>query len=217
MLLAGLALLSACASSNDLNAPPAPLGDFKLGYDIVVAKNAKTVPPSRAATPEEWQAVLTQEIDKRFRRYDGDRLYHIAVNVDGFSLAYPGIPVVGSPKSILVVSANVWDDAAGKKLNEEAEQIQVFESFSGDSIIGSGLTMTKEEQMQNLAANVAKQIEIWLVQHREEWFSYTGSEAVATSEAEAGTTAAAPAALPAGAATETVTAAPLIEPAAPVN
>jgi hypothetical protein len=207
LLLAGFTMLSACATSNDLDEPPAPLGDFKLGYDIVVAKNAKPVPPSREATPEEWQAILTEEIDKRFRRYDGDRLYHIAVNVDGYSLAYPGIPVVAAPKSILVVSANVWDDGAGKKLNAEAEQIQVFESVSGDTIVGSGLTMSREEQMRNLAANVAKRIELWLVQNRETWFSYDPSAAPVPAVAEGAEGMAPPA----------VSEAPLIEPEGPVE
>ncbi|MFM2356712.1 MAG: hypothetical protein RLZZ528_2448, partial [Pseudomonadota bacterium] len=50
--LAALVLLAACAGE-DLAAPPDPLGDFRLGYNIVVAKNAQQVGPSRPATAEE--------------------------------------------------------------------------------------------------------------------------------------------------------------------
>ncbi|MBK1637092.1 hypothetical protein [Rhodovulum adriaticum] len=172
-LCAGLALLAGCApGAADLNDPPEPLGDFRLGYAIVVDKNAKMVPPSREAEPGEWEAALKKALEDRFARYEGDQLYHIAVNVDGYALAVPGVPVVLSPKSILIVSANVWDDAAGKKLHEEAEQLSVFEEFSGDTVVGSGLTRTREEQIQSLAENMAKRIERWLVSNREEWFAY---------------------------------------------
>lgn len=197
-LLAGLAFLSACASSADLNEPPEPMGDFSLGYNIVVAKNAKLVPPSRGADPEEWEKVLKEEIDKRFGRYDGDKLYHLGINVDGYALAVPGVPVVLSPKSILIVSANVWDDAAGKKLNAKAEQLSVFESLSGDTVVGSGLTKSKDEQMRDLAANMAKRIERWLVENREAWFAYDPRTAPAAPAPAAA--AKAPAAEPAPAA-----------------
>ncbi|MBN2907158.1 MAG: hypothetical protein JXJ18_10660 [Rhodobacteraceae bacterium] len=172
LLLAGLAFLTACGAKTDLAGPPEPLGDFRLGYDIVVSKNAKMIPPSRSATPEEWEAVLKEALDKRFRRYDGEKLYHFGINVDGYALAVPGIPVVLSPKSILVLSANVWDDAAGKKLNEEPKQVSVLESLSGDTLVGSGLTQNKDEQMRNLAENAAVRIERWLVENREDWFAY---------------------------------------------
>jgi len=178
LLTAGL-YVSACATRNDALGPPADLGDFRLGYDIVVAKNAEMVPPSRKATPEQWQAILTEELDRRFRRYDGEKLYHFGVNVDGYALALPGIPVVAAPKSILVASANVWDDAAGKKLNAEPKQITVWETVSGDSLVGTGLTMSKEEQMRDLAINLAGQIENWLLENREAWFGYTPGAAAA--------------------------------------
>lgn len=168
-----LAVLAGCAGSNDLAEPPVPLGDFALGYDIVVAKNAQKIAPSREATPEELKTALQAEIGKRFGRYEGDKLYHIAVNVDAYALAIPGVPVVVSPKSALVISVNVWDDAAGAKLNAEPKQMTVLESFSGKTVIGSGLTQSREEQIQNLAQNAAKAIENWLVKNRLEWFGET--------------------------------------------
>jgi hypothetical protein len=90
------------------------MGDFRLAHNIVVAENMQQVPPSRNATPEEWQEIITSEIDRRFGGYEGDRLYHIGINVDGYALAPPGIPIVLNPRSVLVLSVNVWDDALGR-------------------------------------------------------------------------------------------------------
>lgn len=164
-----LSLLAACAA-DDPNAPPADFGDFALGYNIVVAKNAQAVGPSRKATAEEWQAALTAAIGERFARYKGEKLYHIGVGVDAYALAVPGVPVVLSPKSVLAVTVNVWDDAAGRPVNAAPKQFTVFEGLSGETVIGSGLTKTKEEQMATLSANVARRINDWLVENRA-WFT----------------------------------------------
>lgn len=172
LLVAAVALVSACGAKTDPDGPPEALGDFRLGYTIVVAKNAQMVPPSREATPEEWERVLTEELDRRFRSYEGDRTYHFGINVDGYALALPGVPVLLAPKSILVVSANVWDDAAGKKLNAEVAQLAVMEEISGDTLIGTGYTRDKDEQMRSLARNMAIRIERWLIENREDWFGH---------------------------------------------
>lgn len=179
LLLGALALVAACAAKDPIDQPPEPLGDFSLGYAIVVADNAKLVPPSRSATPDEWEAVLKEELERRFSRYEGEKLYHLGVNVDGYALAVPGVPVVAAPKSVLVISANVWDDAAQKKLNATPEQMTVFEGLSGDTVMGSGLTRTKQEQMRTLARNAALRIERWLVENREAWFAYDPATAPA--------------------------------------
>ncbi len=167
--------LTACTNSNDLDQPPVALGAFNLGHNIVVAPNMTKGPVSRAATPEEWIASLTTAIGDRFGRYEGDKLIHFGVSVEGFVLAQPGIPIVASPKSVLIINVTVWDDAAGVKLNEKPEQITILESFSGKSFIGSGLTQSKEAQMLGLSRNAAKQIEVFLVkkQAEEGWFTPT--------------------------------------------
>jgi hypothetical protein len=162
-------ILAACAA-NDLSKPPAPMGNFQLGYNIVVAKNAEPVGPSRKATAAEWEAAMKKAIADRFGRYDGDKLYHIGIGVDAYALAVPGIPVVLSPKSVLVVTANVWDDTAQRKINAEPKQFTVFERLSGETIIGSGLTQSREQQMANLAANAARLINDWLVENKA-WFT----------------------------------------------
>lgn len=179
----GLALaLAACAAPDPLEEDLPDMGDFRLAYNIVVADNMQQVPPSRNATPEEWVEVMTSEIDRRFGAYEGDRLYHIAINIDGYALAPPGIPVVLAPKSILVISANVWDDALGAKLHEEPRQITVFEGTSAATVIGSGFARTREEQMQILARNAARRVQLWMLENPD-WFSIDPEQAAADAAA----------------------------------
>ncbi|WP_370254739.1 hypothetical protein [Nioella sp.] len=182
-VLLGLVLvLSACAATDPLEEELPDMGDFQLAYNIVVADNIQQVPPSRSATAEEWIDVLTAEIDRRFGAYEGDRLYHIGVHVDAYALAPPGVPLVLQPRSILVISANVWDDELQAKLHEEPEQMTIFEGAAPETfLIGSGLARTREEQMQVLARNAARRIQLWMLQNPE-WFSID-EEAAAAAEA----------------------------------
>lgn len=167
--LFSLGLLAACADGRIVGEPRAELGDFYLSHNIVLAENAVQGPLSRPAPPGAWEEALRSEIAQRFGRYDGDRLYHLAVNVDAYVLAVPGIPLVASPRSALIVGVHVWDDALGRPLNDERRQITVLESISGESVVGSGLTQSAEQQMQVLARNAARAIENWLAEHPE-WF-----------------------------------------------
>lgn len=177
--LALIATLVACAAGDPLDEELPPMGDFRLAHNIVVAENMQQVPPSRNATPEEWQAILESEIDRRFRGYEGDRLYHIGVAVDGYALAPPGIPIVLSPRSILVLSVNIWDDELGRKLHDEAEQIIVFEGSSPETLlVGSGIARNRTEQMQVLARNAARRIQLFMLENPE-WFDISAAEAAA--------------------------------------
>lgn len=181
LFLAGAA---ACTNSNDLDKAPTDLGDFRLGHNIVVAPKMQKGPLSREASKEEWIASLTGAISDRFDRYEGDRLYHLGISVEGYVLAQPGVPVVLSPKSVLIVNVTVWDDAAEKKLNPEPKQITVLESLSGETMVGSGLTQTAEQQMENLSRNAAKQIEVYMTRmnNAEGWFTTGEAEAPGTDE-----------------------------------
>jgi hypothetical protein len=171
LAVVALVALSACSvSRDDLNLPPEPLGAFYLGHNIVVAENATKGPLSREGSNEAWEAAIKQAVDDRFRRFDGDKLFHIAISVDGYILAQPGIPVVAAPKSALIFGVTIWDDAAGGKINEEPHRITVFENLSGDSVVGSGLTSTAEEQMERLAFNAARAVERWM-RENPEWFA----------------------------------------------
>ena len=166
-----LALLAACgAADQDLSEPVEPIGEFRLGHNIVVADNAQQVPPSRSATPDELEAAIKASVQRRFGRYEGSQLYHIAISVEGYSIAPPGIPLVLNPKSVMVIKATVWDDAAGGKINEEPHQIVVFERLSGETAISSGLTQSREQQISNLADNTARLVELWM-RDNPDWFA----------------------------------------------
>lgn len=162
-------VLSACASGRELRDERAELQNFYLGHAIVVADTATVGPASRRAEPEEWQEVLGSELRRRFSRYDGDRLYHLGVSVDGYVLAIPGIPLVAAPRSVLILGVTLWDDAAGTKVNDTPHRITVLESLSGETVVSSGLTQSAAQQMQNLSQNAVLAIENWLASNPD-WF-----------------------------------------------
>lgn len=169
--LAAAGLLAACANGAILGEERVELGDFRLCYNIVTTNDAVQGPLSREADLDEFATLIRAEVARRFDRYDGDRLYHIAMHVDAYVLAVPGIPIVASPRSALIISTNVWDDVLGRPLNETPEQFTVLEHASGSSIVGSGLTQNAEQQMQVLAQNAAIRIENWLSENPE-WFQH---------------------------------------------
>lgn len=179
--------LSACENIDDLSKTPNPIGEFSLGYNVVVAPNIVKAPVSREASNEVWIEAMTKAIDERFSRFDGDQIYHFGISLEGYALAQPGIPVLLSPKSVLIFKLTVWDDATGTKLNSEPEQITVLETLDGDTIVGSGLTKTGDEQMKTLSDNAAKLIQRWLIrQHRsEKWFKRRPETAAAQAAANA--------------------------------
>ena len=173
LMLAMLWGVSACAPDEQLPPKPPALGDFSLGYNIVVVEDPEIGPLSRTATTAEWTAVLSAAMAERMGRYSGEKLYHLGIKVAGYALAKPGIPLVASPKSVLVITLTVWDDAAKARLNPEPENFYVFESLSGATVISSGLTQTKEVQMRNLSRNAARKVEDWLIKNRA-WFEPSG-------------------------------------------
>jgi hypothetical protein len=177
-MLLTLCLLGACGAKNDLADPPVPLGDFVLGLNIVVADEAGKVPISRSATPEEWEAAMKQAVQDRFGRYQGSRIYNIGIKIDGYALAPPGIPVVAAPKSVLAITANFFDDATQTRMHPEGKQIIVFESFSADTVIGTGITRSKAEQMAALSYNAVKAVERWLLENPA-WFDVDPAVAAA--------------------------------------
>ncbi|MCZ4353227.1 hypothetical protein O4H61_11925 [Roseovarius aestuarii] len=171
-LFAVLSTLVACTNPNDLDKAVVPMGNFALGHNVVVAPNLTKGPASRDASKEEWIASMKAAVDERFSRYDGGKLYHMAISVEGYVLAVPGVPLVASPKSALILKVTLWDDSAQKKLNDKPEQITVVETISGETMLGSGLTQSKEVQMENLSRNAAKLIQNWMLRQKfnEDWF-----------------------------------------------
>ncbi|GIT90245.1 hypothetical protein JANAI62_02720 [Jannaschia pagri] len=166
--LAGVAGgLAGCATPDPRESEQRDMGDFQLGFTVVVADNIKKIPPSRDASPEAWKAVMTSELERRFGPYQGGKEYVVALAIDGYALAPPGIPVVLTPKSILVVSANVWEANPQQKIGGP-EQITTFEG-ADTLLLGSGLVKTAEEQMETLARNMAFKVQSWMLRNGE-WF-----------------------------------------------
>ncbi|MEM6890177.1 MAG: hypothetical protein AAF636_18880 [Pseudomonadota bacterium] len=172
-LVAGLLGVMACSAPVDLEEPRAPLGDFSLGHNIVVAPKVKTTSTvSRVATQDDLTEALRFAIDERFAGYDGPKEYHFGVSVEGYVLAKPGIPVVAAPKSAMIIRVTVWDDAAGKKLNEPPEQMTILEQASGAAIVGTGWSQSADDQLRDLSIAAAKAIETFLLEQMEKegWF-----------------------------------------------
>ncbi|WP_204113181.1 hypothetical protein [Shimia biformata] len=165
-LLALVLGLAAC-STDVSDGNKRDLGDFVLGHNIVVAPEIVKGPLSREASTDDWIASVKGEVQKRVGRYDGDRMVHLGINVGGYVLAQPGIPLVFAPKSALVLLVTAWDDEAGGKFHDKPYQLSVTEAFSAKGMLGSGNTQSAEEQMANLSKVAAEQIEIWLSQHAE--------------------------------------------------
>ncbi|RLJ40776.1 hypothetical protein BCF46_3347 [Litoreibacter meonggei] len=156
-------VLSACAVANPDTEEQVPLGDFKLDLNVAVTDNARKMGVTRAATAEEWEQVLEAAIDKRFRRYEGEKLYHLSYSLDGYILATKGGRLALAPRSAMSVTVHVWDSETKTRLEERSKQILVLEQLDGETFIGSGFFNSKEQQMQNLAAQFAKAVERWLV------------------------------------------------------
>jgi len=172
VMLLLLPILAACSGAADLDEPPVELGNFSLKHNMVVAPNVQKGPLSRDASKEDLIASMTLAIDERFGRYEGAKDYHFGISVEGYVLAVPGVPLVLSPKSALILNVTVWDDAAGKKLNDEPHQVTVLETFGTGTIVGSGYTLSAEEQLEQLSQNAAKSVERYLVRQMKEegWF-----------------------------------------------
>ncbi len=161
--IGGMAALSGCATPDPLTQELPPMGDFRLALAIVVSENAKKIPPSRDATPGALKSQMKAEIERRFGSYGGGKDYIVAVNIDGYSLAPPGIPIVLAPKSILVISANLWTASPQEKI-AGPEQITTFEG-ADTLLLGSGLVKDADEQLATLTRNATSKIQTWLLKN----------------------------------------------------
>lgn len=171
--LALLLVVVACSPVAKQDDSPEPIAAFRLGHVAVVAPNLLQGPVSREATPEEWITALKPAVKTQLGQIEGDQFYHIGINVAGYALAPPGIPLVASPKSLLILDVTVIDDASRKQLNETPQQIVVGEGLSAETMISSGLVRTKEEQIEVLAQRAAGAIESWLREEQKSqgWFA----------------------------------------------
>lgn len=164
--------LTACGGfRDDLKKSPEPLGNFLLGHNIVVSKDPQKGPLSREASNEEWKSAIKTAVADRLgsERFDGNAYFHIGTTVQAYVLAKPGIPVVYAPQSVLIFSVVFFEDATQIQLNPEPIQLTVFEPCCSIPLVGSGLTKSKEEQIEGLAFNAAKAIER-VMRENGEWF-----------------------------------------------
>lgn len=170
LLITVLVLAGCAAEPEDLSAPPEPLGDFRLGHNIAIADNVVLGPFSRTLTETQLEVSVQNAVAARLRRYDGDGLYHLGIVVGGLILAQPGIPAIYAPKSVMIVDVTVFDNATRKKLNDKPKRFQVGEGFRNSvPLLGSGYVRSAEQQLENLSANLAREIEDWL-NGNPEWF-----------------------------------------------
>jgi hypothetical protein len=165
-------LVSACASQPDLTKPVEPIGDFRLGHNVVLATGATEGPFSRDASEEELAESVRDAIETRLRRYDGDGLYHLGVRVEAFVLAQPGIPIIFAPRSVLLMAMNVYDNETRERLNDEPIRVTAFEGVNtGVPLVPSGFVKSREQQLENLSISAAQEIERILRSNRSTWFA----------------------------------------------
>ncbi|QMU59476.1 MAG: hypothetical protein GKR98_15590 [Boseongicola sp.] len=162
--------LGGCAIEDAAEVPLVPLGDFRLGHNIAIADNVVRGPFSREMSETDLEASVQNAVAERLRKYDGNGLYHLGIVVGGVTLAQPGIPVVYSPKSVLLLDVTIFDNRTREPLNTSPKRIQVGEGFANAvPFLGSGNVREPEQQLENLSANAARAIEEWL-QDNPDWF-----------------------------------------------
>lgn len=147
-----------------------PIGDFRLGFNVVVSPDVQKAPASREATEDELNAAVRAAMEERLGRYDGDGLYHIGLRVEAYSLGKAGIPIVFSPRSIMLIAMNIWDNETQEKLNAEPIRITAFDGRAGP-LVGGGLLRNRESQLMGLAYNAAREVEEVLIANRDTWFA----------------------------------------------
>ncbi len=160
--LAFMIALSACSVPDPEVDPQIELGDFQLKDNVAVTKNARKLGVSRDATAQEWEESLEAAVDARFRRYAGATPYTISYSLDGYILATKAGRLALAPRSAMSMTVHIWQTDPLVRLKDRSKQLLIFEGLDGETVIGSGLFRTKEEQMENLSAQFAKAVERWL-------------------------------------------------------
>ncbi|TRD15409.1 hypothetical protein [Palleronia caenipelagi] len=158
-----VALTLAACGGTPVTETPEPLGDFRLGFNIVQTGGMEKGPFSRELPDETIRLAVRDAVEARLGRYDGDGLYDIGIAIGGYVLAQPGLPVVYTPKSAIVLEVNVYENATQTRLNPETKRIIAMEEAKNYTpLIGSGLVRDGNAQLQSLSRSAAVQIENWL-------------------------------------------------------
>ncbi|MEL6170052.1 MAG: hypothetical protein AAFR35_15305 [Pseudomonadota bacterium] len=168
-----LGLLAFCAACTTTSASrtPSPIGDFRLAEVRVDASAATMGPLSREVAPEVIEAALRSSLTERLRAYDGDGLYVVEVDVRSYVLAQPGIPLLLSPRSILILDIGVQDVETGSTFASGDDRVIAFEGLmSGVPFLPSGLVKSSDQQLSNLANEAAILAERALERSADRWF-----------------------------------------------
>ena len=147
--------------------PIQPIENFRLGHLVVKAENTQKGFFSRKASEQVLEDTLKNKLLISLSKQNGNHFFHISVVVSAYVLAKPGIPIILSPKSILIVDVSIFDDDSEQKVFDKPKRFSVFESLSSNTLIGSGLTLTAEEQLDNLTTIATYKINQWLVSNKD--------------------------------------------------
>ncbi|MCV6597259.1 MAG: hypothetical protein OIF40_09285 [Mangrovicoccus sp.] len=164
-----LALLTGCTEELPDAVVSSDLGEFRLERLVVIVDDPEQLPFSREMDEASLKEAMIKAVEPRFRRFEGDQLYTIGINLQAYSLAAPGIPVLAAPKSFLGLSVNVYDHRP-VRLNVKPKRLVITEDAGGDAVVGSGYTQSAQEQLDELADNAAIEIERWL-RENPQWFA----------------------------------------------
>ena len=173
--------IAACSVPEDAVQGGRDLGDFQLCGQFVTFVANDPGPLSRKATEDEWVNALNAELARQLGPYKGGKCYTVSVAVEGYGLAQPGVPLVFSPKSGLLLRAFVFDNAlieaeAPSVLNKGGHQIQVGLVDQG------GLLNEREAQLGALARTGVADVVKWMEQNPE-WFDGDSNAALAAAQA----------------------------------
>lgn len=183
--------LVGCTTELPLGQRGTPIGDFNLTQLQVSVKDPIVGGLSRKADDAVFETALNQALHARFDRFDGTGIYTLKVDLVGYVLAAPGIPILLAPRSLLGMNVNVYvfENGAWRRLNAETYKLVTFEDAGGDTVLGSGYTQNAQEQLDELAANAAIEIEKWMRENAD-WFVAPDPAPKAGSDNETGDAAA---------------------------
>jgi len=166
--------LGACTTDIAEATRDTPIGDFRMERLVVVVDDPYSPPVSRKVDNAAIERALNDALQGRLGRFDGGGTHYIGVKAVGYVLAPRAVPILFAPRSQLFLNVIAYDGRQ-KRLNEAPLHLVVNERAGGDTFIGSGYTQTAEEQLAELAANAAIEIEKWLRENAA-WFHTNGPD-----------------------------------------
>lgn len=149
-----LLAVAACAlRPQSASEEPVFLGDFRLGFNVVVVRDAFQGPGSADVDDAVLQSAIEDAVLNRLGDYNGNGLYHLGVRVDAYVLSPPG----SGRESALLMAVNVWDEATKRKLSVTPIEVA--------ATVPAGAS-----DLEALAARAAIGLEAALRDNAGEWF-----------------------------------------------